>query len=266
MVSNYKLQKYKISGIPVFCYFNPLNNSDPMNIIVTGASRGIGYRAAMKFALERGNKVIALSRNVKGLKALQQECLEADPESRLIVLPYDLENLEGIGVELRDRIMQSMDSLDILVNNAGLLVKKPIMSMSPEDASRMMTVNYIAPMVLVRTLLPLLEKSPSAHVVNIGSMSGMQGSSKFPGLSGYGASKAAVHILTECLALEFSQSSIRFNALALGAVQTEMLAEAFPGLEAPLKDSDMADFIKDFALNGHKYFNGKILPVAITIP
>jgi len=237
-----------------------------MNIIVTGASRGIGYQAAMKFALDKVNTVIALSRNVDRLKALEQECMEADPGSRLIILPYDLEKLEGIGGELRDRIMQSIDSLDILINNAGLLVKNPIMKMRPEDASRMMTVNFIAPMVLVRTLMPLLEKSRAAHVVNIGSMSGMQGSEKFPGLSAYGASKSALHILTECLAVEFSQSSIRFNALALGSVQTEMLAEAFPGYRAPMKASEMAGFIADFAINGRHFCQGKTIQVSLSTP
>jgi len=114
MVSNYQVQKYKISGIPVFCYFNPFNNSHQMNIIVTGASRGIGYRTAMKFALDKGNTVIALSRNVNRLKVLEQECLEADPGSGLVILPYDLENLEGIGAELRDRIKTAQVTVKIV--------------------------------------------------------------------------------------------------------------------------------------------------------
>jgi NAD(P)-dependent dehydrogenase (short-subunit alcohol dehydrogenase family) len=237
-----------------------------MNIIVTGASRGIGYQAALKFAADPGNSVLVLSRNERGLKALERECLDRHPASRLLIHPFDLENLEAIAGELGNYIMELFDRVDILVNNAGLLVKKPIMKLNPEDVNRMMTVNFTAPMVLIRTLIPLLERAGASHVVNIGSMAGVQGSRKFMGLSAYSATKAALHILTECLAVEFAEAGVHFNALALGSVQTEMLGEAFPGLQAPLKDSEMAEFVYDFALNGKKYFNGKTIPVALSTP
>ena len=97
-------------------------------------------------------------------------------------------------------------------------------------------------------------------------MGGFQGSAKYKGLSVYSASKAALACLTECLALEFKEYGISVNCLALGAVQTEMFNEAFPGSEAPLDAEQMAEYISGFALNGHKYFNGKILPVAAGNP
>lgn len=237
-----------------------------MNIIITGASRGIGYQTALRFAGDKDNTILVLSRNEEKLKELRRECQEVHPGSRLMILPFDLENLQGIEEELRERVLKQFDTLDILINNAGLLVNKPVTQMLAEDANRMMTVNFIAPMFLVRSLMPLLEKAGGAHVVNIGSMAGVQGSKKFGGLSAYSASKAAIHILTECLAEEFKGTGVHFNALALGSVQTEMLAEAFPGLKAPLRDSEMADFIMDFAVIGQKYFNGKILPVAMSTP
>jgi NAD(P)-dependent dehydrogenase (short-subunit alcohol dehydrogenase family) len=105
-----------------------------------------------------------------------------------------------------------------------------------------------------------------SHIVNIASMGGFQGSSKYPGLSCYSASKAALACLTECLAGEFTESGIKVNCLALGSVQTEMLEEAFPGYKAPVDAQEMAEFIADFALKGHKFFNGKILPVAVNNP
>ena len=105
-----------------------------------------------------------------------------------------------------------------------------------------------------------------SHIVNISSIGGVQGSSKFSGLSLYSASKGAISILTECLAEELKESKISVNALALGAVQTEMLAEAFPGYKAPLSATEMAKYIYDFALTGNKYYNGKILPVSISTP
>jgi NAD(P)-dependent dehydrogenase (short-subunit alcohol dehydrogenase family) len=178
----------------------------------------------------------------------------------------DLEDLEFLEGDFRDRVLEYFDTLDILINNAGLLIHKPFADISREEAGRMMTVNFTVPLILVRTLLPLLERAGTAHVLNIGSMGGVQGSEKFPGLSVYSASKAAVHVLTECLAAEFPGSGVHFNALALGAVETEMFGEAFPDLQAPLKDSEMAEFVVEFALRGHRYFNGKVLPVSLSTP
>jgi len=235
-----------------------------MNIIVTGASRGIGYEVARKFSVDKDNTVLVISRNKAGLADLKQKCIEAKHGSGIHLLPFDLENLEGIEGELKHKILDHFDSLDILINNAGLLIKKTVMELAPAEVYRMMTVNYLSPMILVRTLLPLLEKAEKAHVVNIGSMAGVQGVSKFPGLSAYSSSKAAIHVLTECLTAELINTGIHFNSLALGVVQTEMLDEAFPGLKAPLEAGDMADFIKDFAINGKRYFNGKILPVELS--
>ena len=105
-----------------------------------------------------------------------------------------------------------------------------------------------------------------SHIVNITSMGGFQGSSKYKGLAYYSASKAALACLTECLATEFSEAGIKVNCLALGAVQTEMFEEAFPGYKAPVDAREMGEFIADFALKGHKFFNGKILPVAVGNP
>ncbi len=237
-----------------------------MNIIVTGASRGIGYETARLFCRDDENRVLVVSRNKERLEALRNECMKDNPGSGLHILSYDLENLQGIENDLVKDIGELFSSVDILINNAGLLIKKPVVEMDPEDAVRMMKVNFLAPMILSRSLMPLLGRAAKAHVVNIGSMAGVQGGKKFKGLSAYSASKAALHILTECLAEEFKDSGVRFNALALGSVRTEMLAEAFPGLEAPLDASGMAEYIKDFALRGQRYFNGKILPVAFSTP
>ena len=97
--------------------------------------------------------------------------------------------------------------------------------------------------------------------MHITSMGGVQGSSKFPGLSLYSAAKGAVSIFTESLSTEWVDRGIAVNALALGAVQTEMLDEAFPGLEAPVQPAEMGGYDADFCLKGHRLFNGKILQV-----
>ncbi|HEC42332.1 MAG TPA: SDR family oxidoreductase [Bacteroides sp.] len=237
-----------------------------MNIIVTGASRGIGYQLARNFASDNNNSVLLISRNEQRLKDLQQQCQDEFPQCRISIIPFDLEDLDGIEKSLNEKIRKIFSSVDVLVNNAGLLINKPINEIDVDDARRMMTVNYLAPLILVRSIMPLLINGVAPHVVNIGSMAGVPGVKKFPGLSGYSASKAAVHVLTECFVSEFGESGVHFNTLALGTVQTDMLTVAFPGLEAPLKADEMAGFVADFSLNGQKFFNGKILPVSLSTP
>ncbi len=235
-----------------------------MKIIVTGASRGIGYDLVKLLAQDSCNQIMAVSRNAGRLAELRRHC-KGDP-GKIYVQPFDLEMLEDIPDKFLPVVQEHFDSLDVLVNNAGFLVNKPFDELSREDLNRSLTVNYLAPVMLIQVLLPLLLKSEKPHVINISSMGGVQGSVKFPGLSAYSSSKAALGVMTECLAEEFKESPIRFNTLALGSVQTEMLAAAFPGYKAPLKPSEMAVFIKDFAEKGGTYFNGKILPVSLSVP
>jgi NAD(P)-dependent dehydrogenase (short-subunit alcohol dehydrogenase family) len=128
----------------------------------------------------------------------------------------------------------------------------------------MYNTNVFAPFLIIQDLLPLFNKN--SHIINIGSIGGFQGSSKFPGLSAYSSSKAALAGLSECLAEELAPKKIKVNCLALGAVQTDMLEEAFPGYKAPLNPTEMATFITWFALNGKNYFNGKVLPVSLSTP
>ncbi len=105
----------------------------------------------------------------------------------------------------------------------------------------------------------------SGHVINISSIGGVNGSKKFPGLSVYSSSKAAVIALTEVLAEEFPNGP-SFNVLALGAVQTKMLKKAFPEYVAQTNPNEMASYILDFALNGGKLFNGKLISVSNSTP
>jgi NAD(P)-dependent dehydrogenase (short-subunit alcohol dehydrogenase family) len=117
----------------------------------------------------------------------------------------------------------------------------------------------------IQSLLPKLNPAGS-HIVNISSMGGFQGSMKFAGLAAYSTSKAALCSFTELFAEEFKGSGIAMNCLCLGAVQTEMLEEAFPGYKAPLTPDQMATFIEEFSLSAHQYMNGKIIPVSLTNP
>jgi NAD(P)-dependent dehydrogenase (short-subunit alcohol dehydrogenase family) len=151
-----------------------------------------------------------------------------------------------------------------LINNAGTLISKPFEKLSVEDFEQVFSVNVFSCAMLIQKLLPIL--GSGSHVVSISSMGGVQGSVKFPGLAAYSSSKGALQVLTEVLAEEYKARDISFNCLALGAVQTEMLEEAFPGFKAPVQADQMARYIFDFAVQGAALFNGKTLPVAVTTP
>lgn len=234
-----------------------------MNIIVTGASRGIGYETVKCLCESSEHHIVALSRNPQKLKLLVKECFELNRHTRVFPLVFDF-NTQSFEDELIPQILQYFDSVDILINNAGFLVNKPIQDCTDEDFDQVFNVNIKAVFKLIRTLYPYL--SSNSHILNISSMGGFQGSTKFPGLALYSAAKGAVATFTECLAEEFKEENFKVNCLALGSVQTEMLAEAFPGYEAPLSASSAASFISNFALTGHQYFNGKVLPVSISTP
>lgn len=229
-----------------------------MNVIVTGASRGIG-KEVVKFLAENGHQVLALSRNITGLEELRHS------NTNIVAAELDL-NIEEINNQVNAALtLAGFKNIDVLVNNAGHLVNKPFISQNMDDIYACYNVNVIGVIRLIQLIMPYLNKEGS-HCVNISSMGGFQGSVKFPGLAAYSSSKAAVASLTECLAEEYKDTNHKFNCLALGAVQTEMLEEAFSGYKAPISAPQMAEFIANFAINGHHNFNGKILPVSISTP
>jgi NAD(P)-dependent dehydrogenase (short-subunit alcohol dehydrogenase family) len=227
-----------------------------MTVIITGASRGIGFELTKLF-LNANYQVIALTRHTETLEALSNEKLQ--------IISTDLSSKMSIDKAVF-AIKEKHQTIDFVINNAGTLVNKPFEDILYSDLEKTFQVNVFAPFYLSQQLLSVLGKKTKAHIVNISSIGGFQGSVKFAGLSSYSSSKAAVVGLTECMAEEFKEKNITVNCLALGAVQTEMLAEAFPGYEAPVKPSQMADYIFDFTTKGHDYFNGKVLPVSLSTP
>jgi NAD(P)-dependent dehydrogenase (short-subunit alcohol dehydrogenase family) len=234
-----------------------------MNILLTGASSGVGFEAVLELILKSENKVIALARSADKLSRLLEIAKGLNPECTLFPVQFDLVN-DDIEQGLKPFIAEKFGQIDVLINNAGNLEVKPFEQSSEVDFVEMLQSNFLNHVRLIQGLLPLMQ-SPS-HIVNIGSMGGFQGSAKFAGLSAYSASKAALHNFTECLAEELKEKKISVNCLALGSAQTEMLEKAFPGYESPVMAFEMGKYIADFALTGHKFFNGKVLPVAVTTP
>lgn len=222
-------------------------------VIVTGTSRGIGLEI-VKILAERGIKVLALSRNTQPTEELGQENIESI--SCDITKQDDLEKVKAY--------LEARGKVDVLINSAGAIINKPFADSGIEDFKRVYDTNVFGVVALIQAVLPFMETT--GHVINISSMGGVQGSMKFAGLSAYSSSKGALITLTELLAEEYKATGPAFNVLALGAVQTEMLEEAFPGYKAPLSAREMAEYIVDFSLNGNKYYNGKMLQVSNSTP
>jgi 3-oxoacyl-[acyl-carrier protein] reductase len=221
-------------------------------IVITGASRGIGF-ALTQLALQQGHRIYALSRNIQPLKKSE----------RLYPYRIDLSEEQSLPI-FAEQLQEEGIKIDALIHNAGMLLNKPFSETTTADFESIYRVNVFGLAALTRLLLPSIE--PKGHIVSISSMGGLTSSAKFPGLAAYSSSKGAVSILTELLAEEYKETGPAFNALALGAVQTEMLAQAFPGFQAPVTAEEMAAYILKFALEGQQFFNGKVLPVSATTP
>ena len=222
------------------------------NVIITGTSSGIGLELVKTYS-KNGYNVISLSRSNLDEKSLKN----------VKHINFDITNDESI-TNLADTINKEYASIDILINNAGKLINKPFEDFTKKDFYSIYDVNVFGVVNLIQKLLPFFNKD--SHVVNISSIGGLIGSSKFPGLSAYSSSKGALNILTEVLAEEYKEKGPKFNSLSLGSVNTPMLNKAFPGYSASVSPDEMASFIFNFANSGSKIFNGKVIPVSSTNP
>ena len=226
------------------------------NILIVGASTGIGEEMTKLFALNKANTILAISRNVESNTDFEK-----------------LDNVIGKNIDLEStnlktvlhQFLDSFQSIDFVVFNAGKLINKSFLELSEEEIVSSYKVNVLSAFSVFKVVLPKM-KNPNSHVVTISSMGAFQGSVKFSGLSSYSSSKAALTNLTEMLAEEFKDSNVSFNCLCLGAAQTNMLEQAFPGYQAPVSAEKMAEYIVDFTLNAHQWLNGKIIPVSLSTP
>jgi NAD(P)-dependent dehydrogenase (short-subunit alcohol dehydrogenase family) len=225
------------------------------NIIVTGASRGIGFEL-VKYFSEQNHRILALTRNGKKMDQLQKA-------NNITVLEVDITKEKDLMLVV-NYITKQWEKVDILIHNAGMLVHKPFYKTTAADFLNVYKVNVFAVAELSKKVLPFLHDG--SHVVAISSIGGIQGSVKFAGLSAYSSSKGALITLMELLAEEYKDSGISFNTLALGAVQTEMLEQAFPDFKAPVSAVEMATYIANFALTGNQVYNGKTLQVSNSTP
>lgn len=225
-------------------------------VLVTGAAKGVGAATVQALMDFPDVRVIAVSRSAgpsgsgaygERVEHLRLDLLDADACAR-------------IDAHVGER------RLHALVHNAGVMHAARMGEHRRSALERVFATNVMVPLELSQALVHRLAGDPPGHIVHIGSMGGFQDSVKFPGLVAYSSSKAALACMAQCLAEEFKDRGIRSNCLALGSVDTDMLREAFPGYRAATSAKDMGAYVAEFALNGHKLFNGKVLPVAMSTP
>jgi 3-oxoacyl-[acyl-carrier protein] reductase len=226
------------------------------NILVIGASRGIGAELVKILAQNEQHRIFAFSRNLQAMEdnfaALQN------------VQSFALDlNAADVKATFSNQI-EEISSIDILIYNAGFLVNKPFLELTRGEIQTSYQINVLSAFEIFQAAMPKFSKK--AHIVSISSMGGFQGTVKFAGLSSYSTPKAALVSLTELLAEEFKDTEWAFNCLALGAAQTEMLEAAFPGYQAPVSAAEMAEFIADFSLNASRFIRGKVVPVSLSTP
>ncbi|MFO7863972.1 MAG: SDR family oxidoreductase [Salinivirgaceae bacterium] len=228
-----------------------------IDIVVTGVGGGMGNALLEALTQMPNVHVPAFTRKIDHL-ADSIKHLENVTIKQFDFLLFNHKQLE--------QALSHLSKIDVLINNAGFLVNKPIGQMNPMDIHQIIQVNLTGTILFTQACIPNLKLASKAHVVNISSMAGVQGSTKFAGLAVYSAAKSAICTFTESMAQEFAGSDIHFNCIALGAVHTKMFTEAFPGQQAPQNPADIVPFIVDFALNNQSLFNGKIIPLAATTP
>jgi len=217
---------------------------------ITGASRGIGLATAEEF-LSNGWNVVVLTRNIAPLAELK-----AIYTSQLYLVAFDITH--------SDTALLPDYPVDVLLNNAGTIVNKAFEDITQRELEYSYQTNVFGPFLLIQALMKRF--TPTAHIINISSIGGVQGSVKFPGLTSYSSSKGALVVLTECLQCEFHETQWSFNCLALGAVQTEMLKTAFPGYKAKVTSKDLSPYIFNFATTAHQVMKGKVIPVSLSTP
>lgn len=240
-----------------------------MIVLITGASSGIGYELAKCFARKKEYTVIATARRHEKLTRLKNEIESGNYLGKIEILSGDLTKI-GFIQEIKDFIEKKFARLDVLINNAADLILCPFEKISGEQWKELYEINLFAPIALTKHMLPFLksgkDKSEFSQILNISTMGAIQGSAKFPGLSAYSSSKAALINFGECLAEELKQEKVWVNNIALGSVQTEMFSKAFPGSKANAQIFEVADFIFSYVITNRGIMSGKTIQLSSSTP
>ena len=190
------------------------------NVLITGASRGIGRSTALLFADKGFHVFLNCHKSIEELQKVQQEIEQNHPNCSTIVTG-NVGNPEDVRSIFRE-IYSHCDSLDVLVNNAGVAHIGLLMDITDEEWRRIIDTNLSSVFYCCREAVPKMVSKKSGRIINISSMWGTVGASCE---AAYSASKSGIHGLTRALAKELAPSGIPVNAIACGVIDTVMNAQ-----------------------------------------
>ena len=223
--------------------------------IVTGGGRGIGRATALLFAAE-GAQVVVCARTASEVAAVARE------SAAIRAVVGDVAH-EAFVTQLFAETIRAFGRLDILVNNAAIRGRRPFLELEPALWDDVLAVNLRGAYLCCRAAFQhFSQRRPTGGtIVNLGSLSGVRGPEKFPGLAAYNVSKAGILALTDMLAVEGKPYHIRVNAVSPGAVETAMLREAGHGLRALATADDIARTIAFLASDESRPMTGANLEI-----
>ena len=218
--------------------------TDTLTALVTGGTSGIGRGTANKMA-QLGIYVLVVGRNAERGKKTIDEIRAAGGKADFI--SSDLRDAASARAVANEALELGNGRVDILINNAGIYPFGPTHEMTEEGFDRVFSVNVKVPYFLVAELAPLMAQRGKGAIVNLSTMVADYGA---PGMSLYGASKAAINLLTKTWAAEYGPSGVRVNAVSPGPTRTEGTDAMGEGLEqlasqAPARRPATADEIAE---------------------
>jgi len=215
-----------------------MRRAEGKNILITGASKGLGRQLALDFAREGAASISLVARNADRLYQVREEIRDLSPRAKVLALPADLRHSKAVERVAAATLAEFHGRLDVLVNNASALGPSPmpyLLDYPLEEFRRVLDTNLIAPFLLAKKMLPaMLEHGGS--VINVTSDAGTTG---YPGWGAYGISKFGLEGLSKTWAAELEGSGIRVNWVDPGDMNTDMHRAAEPD-EDPSKWADPA--------------------------
>ncbi|MBE50170.1 MAG: 3-oxoacyl-[acyl-carrier-protein] reductase [Flavobacteriales bacterium] len=186
------------------------------NVIITGASRGIGKGIAELLSSHGANIAFTYRSSDDQAKILERKLLEGG--NRVIGFKTDASDFDSTNLFV-DEVLKEFNSIDVLINNAGITKDGLLMRMSEQDFDNVMKVNMKSVFNMTKSVLKPMLKQRSGSIINMSSVVGVKGNA---GQANYSASKAAINGFTKSTALELGSRNIRCNAIAPGFIETEM--------------------------------------------
>tara|TARA_B100000161_G_scaffold253326_1_gene213740 strand:- start:2448 stop:3194 length:747 start_codon:yes stop_codon:yes gene_type:complete len=235
------------------------------NVIITGASRGIGKGILELFVKNGANVAFSYIGDSDQAKSIEADF--ANHKQKVVSYMSDASNFEQ-SQKLIDDVLNDFGSIDVLVNNAGITIDNLLMRMSEEDFQRVIDVNLKSVFNTTKAILRTMLKQRSGSIINMSSVVGVKGNA---GQSNYSASKAGMIGFTKSMALELGSRNIRCNCIAPGFIETEMTEKLSDDVVQTWRDSiplkrggstnDVANAALFLASDLSSYVTGQVINV-----